>query len=91
MLTQFLKANVGDFLDIEASEGDSGDGQTTDSDKEGMLPRPKIVLTLISYEQERMGSFMRKRTRTGARKTWNRQKKTTMINVPFIIHVLFLV
>jgi hypothetical protein len=75
MLTEFLKANVRNFVDIEASEG--ADGETTDSNDDGMLPRPKYFLMLISYQQERMASS----TTTAARRTWNRQKKTKMLIV----------
>jgi hypothetical protein len=102
MLTEFLKANVGDFLDLEASEGGSGFGETTDSDKDGMLQSQKIIFMLILYGLERMASLMTTTTTAGARKTWDRQKTTTttttagvrnrqktpMHIVRFIIHVL---
>jgi hypothetical protein len=73
MLTEFLKANVRDFIDIEASEG--ADGETTDSNDDGMLPRPNFWLKLISYQQERMASS----TTAAVMRTWNRQKKTIII------------
>jgi hypothetical protein len=73
MLTEFLKANVRDFVDIEASEG--ADGETTESNDDGMSPSPNFFLMLISDQQERMASS----TTTAVRRTWNRQKKTTII------------
>jgi hypothetical protein len=36
MLTQFMKGNARVFLDIEASEGGPGDGDSTDSSNDGM-------------------------------------------------------
>ena len=75
MFTEFLKANVWDFVDIEASEGT--DGEQTDSNDDGMLLRPKIVLMSILYHKERM-ALLTTTTTAAARRTWN-QKKTMLI------------
>lgn len=50
MLTEFLKPNVRHFVDIEASEGGSGDGETIYSNSDGTLPRQKFILMLTFYE-----------------------------------------
>jgi hypothetical protein len=44
MLTLFLKGNIRDLLDIEASEGGPEDGETRDSNNDGMLLRQFFIL-----------------------------------------------
>ena len=51
MLTHLWKANVRDFVDIEALEGGSRDGETTDSNDDGKFLSQKFSLMSTSYSK----------------------------------------
>ena len=48
MLTRFMKGDAQVFLDIEASEGGPGDGESTDSNHDGMRPCQKYFYNVVN-------------------------------------------